>query len=343
MHKLKYVIVGYALAVLVGICLLPAATVQADQLIERSLDISTPLVSAVGNYEFTFTLPDTTNIGAISFLFCTEPLQGQPCIAPSGLDASHAVLTQQSGETGFVIYSQNANYIQLERPPAPGHNEQLQYTFSNITNPASPTQTYFVRILTFPTFDGSGPFIDFGTVATATSTGVYINTIVPPILDFCVGITIPGNCTTASGYFIQLGDFSTLKTSAASSMMEAGTNAISGVVITVNGATMTSGNYVINNLTSQTPSTIGTSQFGINLRANTNPVIGNDPAGGSTVLALAYDVPNQYQFNDGDLVAYSPTTTNLVKLTVSYIVNISKLQTVGIYDTTITYICTASF
>jgi len=343
MHKLKYVCVGYLLAALAAICLLPSVTVRAAQLTKRSLDISTPLATAVGNYQFTFILPDNTDIGAISFLFCTEPLQGLPCTAPSGLDASHAVLTQQTGETGFVIYLQHPNYIQLERPPAPGHSEQVQYTFSNITNPANPVQTYFVRILTFPTFDASGPFTDFGTVATATSTAVNINTIVPPILDFCVGLSIPGNCMTASGYFIQFGDFSPFNTAKAASLMEVGTNAVSGVVITVNGTTMTSGNYVINNPTTQIPSTIGISQFGINLRANADPLIGNDPAGGSTVLASAYDVPNQYQFNNGDLVAYSPGPTDMAKLTVSYIVNISKSQTVGVYDTTLTYICMASF
>ncbi|HUD07862.1 MAG TPA: hypothetical protein VMQ52_02180 [Candidatus Saccharimonadales bacterium] len=343
MPKIKYAFAECLLAVMIGISLSSPVLVRAAALNFRSLEISSPVPSAVNDYAFTFTLPDNTNVGSISFLFCTMPLVIEPCDSPAGLDASNGVLAEQSGETGFVIYQQDSNMILLERPPAPGHSEQVQYIFSNMANPSNPVQTFFVRISTFPTFDGTGPYTDYGAVASATSTGVSINTVVPPILDFCAGLTIPGNCSTASGYFIQFGDFSSLKTSAATSMMEVGTNANSGVVITVNGTTMTSGSYVIKNLASQTANTIGTSQFGLNLRANTNPVIGNDPAGGSTMLATAYDVSNEYQFNSGDLVAYSPGPTNLAKLTVSYIVNISSSQTVGIYDTTLTYICTASF
>jgi hypothetical protein len=343
MPKLKYALVGCLLAITLVFSLLSPVLVRAAELNDRSLAISSPVASAVSNYAFTFTLPDNTDIGSISFLFCTLPLAVETCDVPGGLDASHAVLTEQTGETGFIIYQQNANMILLERPPAPGHSEQVQYVFSNITNPSNPVQTYFVRISTYVTFNGSGPYTDFGAVATATTNGVNINTRVPPILDFCVAVTIPSGCSTASGYFIQFGDFSTLRTSAATSMMEVGTNANSGIVITVNGTTMTSGNYVINNLTTQTSNTIGRSQFGLNLRANTNPLIGGDPIGGSTILTAAYDVPDQYQFNDGDEVAYSSGPTNLAKLTVSYIVNISSLQTVGVYDTTLTYICTASF
>ena len=343
MLKLKYALVECLLMAIVGMCLLSPTLVQAAELTDRSLEISNPTVSAISTYNFTFTLPDTTNVGSINFLFCTEPLAAEPCNAPGGLDVSHAILAQQSGETGFSIWAQSANMILLERPPAAGHAEQVEYVFSNIQNPAYPPQDYYVRISTYQTFDGTGPYTDFGAVATATTSGVNINTQVPPILDFCVGITIPGDCTTANGYFIQFGDFSSLSTTSATSMFEVGTNALSGIVITVNGTTMTSGNYVINNLITQTPNTIGTSQFGLNLRANTNPVVGNDPVGGSTIPAVAYDVPSQYQFNNGDVVAYAPGPTNLSKLTVSYVVNISRSQTVGIYDTTLTYICTASF
>jgi hypothetical protein len=219
--------------------------------------------------------------------------------------------------------------ILITRIPAPTSSEQVQYVFNNIINPST-TLNFFIRISTFQTNNGSGAYTDFGAVATATTTGVSVRTQVPPILDFCTGLIITGDCSTASGYFIQFGNFSSLNTANATSMMEVGTNASSGIVITVNGTTMTA-------------NTIGTSQFGLNLRANTNPVVGNDPIGGSVVLAADYDVPNQYQFNNGDIIAYSSGPTDLAKLTASYIVNISKSQTVGIYDTTLTYICTASF
>ncbi len=343
MHKLKFVIACFVLITILSLSLLSSIPVLALELNDRSLEISNPSVSAVGTYNFTFTIPDTTPVGSINFLFCTEPLAMELCVAPNGLDTSTAVLTQQSGETGFVILQQNTNTILLSRPPAATNSEQDQYIFSNITNPSNPPQTLYVRISTYTTDDGTGAYTDFGAVATATTSGVSINTQVPPILDFCTGLNITGDCSTAAGYFIQFGNFNSLNTSSATSMIEVGTNATSGLVITVNGTTMTSGNYIINNLTIQTPNTIGISQFGLNLRANTNPNTGVDPIGGATIPAVAYDVPNEYQFNDGDVVAYSAGPTNLTKLTVSYIVNISQSQTVGIYDTTLTYICTASF
>jgi hypothetical protein len=343
MYKLKFVLIGSMLTLLVNVILISPPTIQAAELNDRSLAISNSAVSGISIYNFTFTLPDTTNIGSIGFLFCTEPLAVENCITPSNIDVSHATLISQSGETGFAITEQDTNMILISRTPAGTNAEQVQYIFSNITNPSYPPQTYFVRISTYTSDDGTGSNTDFGAVATSTATGVYINTQVPPILDFCVGLVITGNCSTAIGYFIQFGDFSTLRTASATSMMEAGTNAKSGIIITVNGTTMTSGNYVINNLTLQTPSIIGTSQFGLNLRANTNPIVGSDPIAGSTIPNAAYDVPNQYQFNSGDVVAYAPGPTNLTKLTVSYIVNISTSQTVGIYDSTLTYICTASF
>jgi hypothetical protein len=342
MHKLKYAAYGISFTALAVIALLSPSQVRAAELIDRSLEISNPVVSATSTYNFTFTLPDTTQVGSISFLFCTQPLDAIPCSAPSNIDTSNATLTQQSGETGFVIGQQSTNMILITRIPAPTSSEQVQYVFNNIINPST-TLNFFIRISTFQTNNGSGAYTDFGAVATATTTGVSVRTQVPPILDFCTGLIITGDCSTASGYFIQFGNFSSLNTANATSMMEVGTNASSGIVITVNGTTMTAGNYVINNLANQTPNTIGTSQFGLNLRANTNPVVGNDPIGGSVVLAADYDVPNQYQFNNGDIIAYSSGPTDLAKLTASYIVNISKSQTVGIYDTTLTYICTASF
>ena len=343
MHKLKFGIIGSMLTLLVNLCLMSPIATQAAELNNRSLEISNSAVSGTSIYNFTFTLPDIISIGSINFLFCTQPLAAEICTSPTNIDTSHAMLVYQSGETGFAITELGTNMILLSRTPVATHAEQVQYVFGNITNPSNPTQTIFVRISTFINDDGTGNYTDFGTVATSTASGVYINTQVPPILDFCVGIIITGDCSTADGYFIQFGDFSAFSTAKATSMLEVGTNASSGVIITANGTTMISGNYIINNLTSQTPSIVGTSQFGLNLRANTNPIVGNDPVNGSTVPAAAYDVSNQYRFNNGDVIAYAPGPTNLTRLTASYIVNIPTTQTVGIYDTTLTYICTASF
>jgi hypothetical protein len=107
---------------------------------------------------------------------------------------------------------------------------------------------------------------------------------------------------------------------------------------------MTSGNDTIAALSLPTSSRAGTSQFGINLRANAVPGVGADSTGSGVIAPTNnYNIPNQFKFQSGDVIASSPGPSNFKTLTVSYIVNISPNQAIGIYDTTITYICTASF
>jgi hypothetical protein len=107
---------------------------------------------------------------------------------------------------------------------------------------------------------------------------------------------------------------------------------------------MTSGNNIIQNLTLPTASFPGTPQFGMNLRANLLPAIGQDPVGlGTGVPAPDYNIPNRFIYNSGDMIASSPLTTNYNRMTVSYLVNITADQPPGVYATTITYLATVQF
>jgi hypothetical protein len=97
-------------------------------------------------------------------------------------------------------------------------------------------------------------------------------------------------------------------------------------------------------LTTQTASLAGTSQFGMNLRANASPAIGADPVGpGIAAVAAAYNTPDQYRFRAGDVVASSTGPNDYRKFTVSYIANVDAAQPPGVYATTITFICLANF
>jgi hypothetical protein len=127
-------------------------------------------------------------------------------------------------------------------------------------------------------------------------------------------------------------------------MMQAMTNAANGYNITVNGTTLASGANTIPALAAQTGSAAGTSQFGLNLRANTTPAVGANPTGGgSGNYSGTYGTANQYRFNSGDIVAQAAVPTNANTFTASYIVNIGGAQAAGVYTATMTYICTASF
>ena len=107
---------------------------------------------------------------------------------------------------------------------------------------------------------------------------------------------------------------------------------------------MTAGNRVIPALALPSLSIPGTGQFGINLRANTAPSVGTDISGtGSGSVAAGYATPNVFRFQNGDIVATSPISTEYNRYTISYLVNIPTNQAAGRYASTITVIATTTF
>lgn len=275
--------------------------------------------------------------------YCTSPLLQLPCDAPAGADASAAVLAGQTGEAGFSVASATANRIVLTRPAAATGLTASTYQFENVVNPTT-AEEYFVRISSHASTDGTGPRVDFAAVVNAIVPGVSVSTEVPPHLEFCVGLTIDTDCESAAGNLIDLGVLSPTETKRGSSQMLAATNAQFGLAITMQGRTLTSGNHEIDPIAEPAPSRPGTAQFGINLRANTNPAIGEEPAGaGVANPAAAYNTPDRFAFNSGDIVATSHDTTDVRHFTVSYITNVDEDQPPGAYTTTVTFICTATF
>jgi hypothetical protein len=319
---------------------------NAAQLQERSLRIESPTAGATTRHTFKFSYTSTgTMVGSLMFEYCTSPLMDLACDPPPGMNASGAVLVEQTGETGYFVLAAQTNRIVLTRAPAlPPTVNPSTYGFDGIVNPTGAPGTFYVRITTHTSTDASGAHTDFGAVVNSTTAGVAINSEVPPILKFCVGLSIAADCTTAEGNLIDLGDLSPSQVSNGTSQMLAATNAEFGLVISVYGTTMTSGNNIIPALVAPTPSAPGNGQFGLNLRANTNPPIGQNTSGGGTATPAAnYNIPNRFTFNSGDTVATSPAATDTRKFTASYIVNVPPSQPPGVYTATLTYICTASF
>ena len=334
------------LAVVFSISMPPSA--YADQVTGRRINMSSYDASAVGvTHTFTCNINTASSIGSLVFEYCTNsPLLELSCTLPTGLDVSGTAVSSQSGETGFSVHPDTGlttNKIILTRAPAVVTPQQVTYSLNNINNP-SISGTYFVRISTYATTDGSGAYTDRGGVAFHTSIDYSVQLYVPPWLEFCVGITITGNCTTASGNSLDLGDFSSNVTSSASSQFRANTNADNGYNVSVYGTTMTSGNNYIDALTSPTLSLKGSNQFGINLANNSIPDVGQDAVGpGVATVDPDYSNFNLYQFNSGDTIATVGGPSDNVTFTVSYIVNIAKQQAAGIYSTTMSYVCLATF
>lgn len=116
----------------------------------------------------------------------------------------------------------------------------------------------------------------------------------------------------------------------------------SGYTVTIGGAppTNNSGGHSLAAMTSAGASSPGTEQFGINLVANSLPVIGAFGADPSQVpdvtfsygvAATDYDTTNQFKYVPGDTIAQSTTSSGVTEYTLSAIANISTVTPGGDY------------
>ncbi|MCL4357781.1 hypothetical protein M1512_02705 [Patescibacteria group bacterium] len=330
------------LAMPIAIIIASALTFNAvaAQLPDRSIAISSTLPGATTNYAISFALSNGETLGSIGIQFCSNsPIIGQSCSAPSGFNIQNATLGSQSGPGGFSISSlTTANYLILNRSPSAVPSGPLAFDLSGVVNPSA-VGTFFARIQTYAEINASGSSTDYGGIAMAIANGYTISATVPPYILFCLGVTIANhNCSQSQGNFIDFGDLSPFSTSSSESQMLIQTNAQNGYSIILSGNTFISGNNVLPPLSSDAPSIPGTSQFGLNLVANSNPAIGQNPQGpGSGNVTPAYATPNTFRFNSGEVIASSPLASNYKIYTISYILNMAKTQPPGVYVTTLTY------
>lgn len=357
-----------------------APVAHAAQITNRSLLLMSgatdggSLPGGVVNHKFTFNMVGTPTIGSIKFEYCTIATV-EACVAPTGMTTpngtTNATLGSETGSavTGFAMGTKTANSFILTRTAAAvSSNALVALQINNIKNPSPANYTFFVRITTYSGTDGSTGPVDSGTVAASTANPIQLSGVMPESLIFCTGRTITANAgipdcssaTTGTIGFNQL--FSPTDTATATSQMAASTNATFGYAITVNGPLLSSG---ANTIPAMAPlladapvaSARGTSQFGMNLRANTTAVstlaVGADvtAAPNGTDLrgqpAPNYGTVDSFKYVSGDTVARSDNggagPTNAQLYTASYIVNVAGNQLAGTYTTTLTYICTPTF
>lgn len=347
------------------------SVVSAAQITVRSLTLqagtdpgSKP--GGVVNHAFSFTVPNvgSGNIGSIKFQYCLEA--AGTCTHPAGLVTTSTTLGgTQTGASGFTLNNStgtDAPYITRVAATVPA-GTTLGYTLQSVTNPSATNTSFYVRITTYTAAALGGTAVDTGTVGASTATQIVLTGTMPESLIFCTGGTITTtagipDCTTATSGAISFNQlFSPSAAATASSQLAASTNSLSGYVITVNGATMTSGSTTIPALATATVPAVGNSQFGMNLVANTTAV--STPAVGAAVTAAAngntlrgqaivgYNTPDTFKFLTGDSIANSANggagPTNSQIYTASYIVNVAGGQLAGTYTTTLTYICTSTF
>ncbi len=347
LHKISITLhsVQTLLVIVVSVLLVHPAALAAT-LDSRSVSISTAIPGAVSQHSFGSTIPSTAVIGSIIFEYCSNsPLNENPCTPPVGLDVLGALLTSQSGNVGFTINlsASSANQLVLTRLPSPGLTTFSTYVFDNIINPSDSASIY-VRVRTYSSTDATGLFNDYGSVAFATVESLNVDAFVPPHLTFCSGITVALNCTAANGFYIDLNELKRSTPNTGTSQYSGSSNDPGGYSVKILGNTMTAGNNTIPALINPSPSLPGTSQFGVNLRANTNPSVGEEAVGpGTAAPSPNYNVPNNFMFQSGSNLSSSSLSTEFNLFTISYLVNVSANQEPGIYSATLTFMATAAF
>ncbi|MGH7142314.1 MAG: hypothetical protein ACREF5_02485 [Candidatus Saccharimonadales bacterium] len=317
------------------------------QLPSRSLTLSDNLPSQSATYLLGFNVPATETLGSIELKVCSnDPIFSDVCTVPSGFDISSSILSGQTGETGFSIYSPgtNSNTVVLTRMPFTAVEGAVSYTFQGVINPSA-AGTYYGRLQTFTTSHASGSPTDYGGIAFSINSQLQVSTTVPPYLLFCAGVTITGfDCSTATSAYVNFGNFTNSAASSAQIQILTATNADNGFTMSAYGTTMTSGNDVINAMDNQDVSRPGISQFGLNLVANQTPLVGQNPLGPGVAAPTGdYDLANWFKFTSGDELVSANQPSDYKEFTVSFIVNIPNGQPIGIYVTSLTYICLANF
>lgn len=334
-----------ALLALQGVLL--ASTAQAAQIGDRYLRLSNAFAGAVNvTYSLGIDRPDSGVLGSIELEICTnDPFPGTPCTVPASLNFIGSSVANQSGITGFSVQpATTSNKLILGRTPNVEPSGMIQIDIFGVQNP-TPDGTYYGRIRTFASNDGSGVSIDTGGLAIAINPQYTISTEVPPYLLFCSGITITGlQCSTATGSYVDVGELSPNRVNSATSQLLIGTNAGPGFIISITGTPPTAGNNVIPGLSTKSASAPGTSQFGINLVYNSSPQLGQDPAGPGLAQPTAdYGTSNRFKYTSGDIIVSRNGTSDFRKFTVSYIINVSSSQNPGIYNTSLLYTALATF
>ncbi|HUD07863.1 MAG TPA: hypothetical protein VMQ52_02185 [Candidatus Saccharimonadales bacterium] len=330
---------------------------------------------------FSFILPQTGNIGSIDFLYCTTPLAGTSCIAPTGLNASTVLAVQSqtgwtdTGGSPFVISSASTSDIKVSRT-TPGDETNISTAVAisfgglstdYITNPTTDNSTFFVRITLYSDNAFSTP-VDQGTVASSTATQVNITAKVQEELAFSVGTTVTspaGNCSPFGDTgALTLGDsngvLSPLITYSAHSYFRVSTNATHGLVIEYSGKTLANGTNNITAIgTTAANSTPGIPQFGLALDSSdtesgsgysfaylapsSSPVNYSQGAGTITSGGTAYFAFDTSSVTNPKIISSSTGIIICDTGSVRYMANIAYATPAGIYTTTITYIAVPTY
>ncbi len=200
-----------------------------------------------------------------------------------------------------------------------------------LTNANADTNSSIITL----TDTGSNTDSTKGAVVIETNDVVTVTATVNPTLTLAI-----------SSASVGLGTLSTSAPATGSHTLAVASNATAGFIVSYNGITLTSGTDTIAAYSASSSSVAGTAGFGINLKANTTPVVGAavTQTAGTCGIATNYGGVNSFSY----VASTSTTVTNVTApadctYTVSYVANISSVTPAGSYSAPITWIASGTF
>lgn len=163
------------------------------------------------------------------------------------------------------------------------------------------------------------------------------NTVTEPVLE----VAVNGD--------VDFGILDTESTATGTANIQVRTYLSSGYNMIIEGPAPTYWNHSLDTANFPEASAAGTEQFGINLVNNATPNIGSDAvqvpdSSFSFGLPTAnYSTPDEFMYNDGDIVAYSASSSGQTNYTLSMIANMANNTPAGRYTTELSVIVVAAF
>lgn len=151
---------------------------------------------------------------------------------------------------------------------------------------------------------------------------------------------------------VDFGAFSPAATETATASFRVKNYTSYGYNVTLIGPPPKMGDYELTPLSNTSPSEVGVEQFGINLAANTDPIVfGSFPIqheqegevfsyGDATAN---YSSPNVFRYIEGETIASAAESSGETGYTISYIINVSNNTPGGTYSTTQVVLCTGRY
>lgn len=371
LRRLAYGAAALSLMTAIGLFCLPHQA-SAAQLTSRSIELSDSgpsggsITTGVGSgtsvsYLVSFTASGTS-VQSLVIDFCSnDPIIGDTCTAPTGMNASSASV---SG-SGMGTWTATAGTSQVKLAGSAQTGTSQSFTLAGITNPST-TGSFYARITTYSnntwgTYSSAsspGNYVDYGGIALSTANVISITARVQETLQFCVSKASPtSNCGGVTTPAVTLGhgsptpvlDSTAVDTDTA--FTQTSTNASGGATIRMRSSNTSCGGLSADGGTTCGIAAVGgtaaaisagQAKFGMYVTPGSGMTATAPYNGGTTTYGMdtgASGVTSTY----GSNIASSSGPLNNVNNTMTFAASAANTTPAGVYVANLVVIATGTF